>query len=205
MGPGGLPYNVYGWLLALYRKPFSRDTVSTQQYDLDANNESYLGTGEIKERRGERPKMSWHVFPSRQIDRYAPLGMQQRLIDIFDTLAAANPNLVSVVPSRFERIHPALVINPAIPSPHPPADKALREICHIHRGKDFSLHATMSPQDCKAVIENGWGERHPLAGSHFLPKEYMLLYAPRDDEELAMVERCMRAAIGYMANTHTVN
>lgn len=53
-----------------------------------------------------------------------------------------------------------------------------------------------------AVIEKGWGERHPFSGSHFLPKKYMPLYAPRDDEELALVARCIRAAIGYMANTH---
>ncbi|KAF8556213.1 hypothetical protein OG21DRAFT_1506837 [Imleria badia] len=204
MGPGGLPYNIYGWLLSLCFKPFAREKLSTEQYDQDGNKETFLDHEEIKERRGDRPKMSWHIAPSRQLDRYAPLEMGQRLIALFDALAVANLDLVSVVPSRFERIHPALVINESLITPHAPAKKARREICHIHRHKDFSLHAMMSPQDCKTVIEKGWGERHPLSGSHVLPKEFMLLYAPRDDDELAMIARCMCAAIGYMANTHVV-
>ncbi|KAH7915648.1 hypothetical protein BJ138DRAFT_1141364, partial [Hygrophoropsis aurantiaca] len=205
MGPGGLPWNAYGWLIALYRKPFSRETKSTALYDKDANKTSYIkDPASIKERRGERPATTWHVFPSRQLNKFAPSDIQSRLIAIFDKHANANPSLVEVVPSRFERIHPAIVINSLKDSPHKAAIMAKREICHIHRGRDFSLHATMAPQDCKLVIERGWGERHPLAGSHFLPKEYVLLYAPRDDEELAVVEKLMCAAIGYMANTQAV-
>ncbi|KAI9567350.1 hypothetical protein HD554DRAFT_2039650 [Boletus coccyginus] len=210
--PGGPQYNIFGWLWTLCFQPLARETLSTEQYDQDENKEVFLDHGEIKERRGDRPKMGWHVFPSRQLDRHAPLGMRQRLIALFDALAVANQDLVSVVPSRWERIHPALVINESLATPHAPAKKALREICHIHRNKDFSLHVMMSPQDCKTgkadcppcyLIKKGWGERHPLSGP-YLPKEYLLLYAPRDDEELAMAARCMCAAIGYMANTHVV-
>ena len=73
----------------------------------------------------------------------------KRLIAVFDALAAANKDLVSVVPSRFERIHPALAINESLPTPHAPAKRACREICHIHCVEDFSLHAMLSPQDCK--------------------------------------------------------
>lgn len=39
-----------------------------------------------------------------------------------------------------------------------------------------------------SVIEKGWGERHPLSGVvSVLPKEYLILYAPRDEEELQVV------------------
>lgn len=78
----------------------------------------------------------------------------KRLIALFDVLSVANQDLVSIVPSRFERIHPALIINESLATPHVPAEKARREICHIRRGKDFSLHATMSPQDCKTGKED---------------------------------------------------
>ena len=61
---------------------------------------------------------------------------------------------------------------------------------------------------CDAVIERGWGERHQLSGSRGLrilplptalkaariPKEYIWIYAPRDDEELAVVEKLLIAA-----------
>lgn len=75
MEPGGLPYNVFGWLCALSRKPFARETLSPEQYDQDGNKESFLGS--INERRGDRPKLSWRVFPSRQPDRYAPPEMSR--------------------------------------------------------------------------------------------------------------------------------
>lgn len=77
LGPGGLSYNVSGWLLALCFQPFSREKLSTEQYDQDGNKDSYFDKGEIKERRGDRPKMGWHVFPSRQLDRHAPVAMRK--------------------------------------------------------------------------------------------------------------------------------
>lgn len=78
VGPGGLPYNVFGWIHALCFKPFARDKFSTEQYDQDGNKESFLDHSElVKERRGDRPKMGWHIAPSRQLDRHAPMEMCQ--------------------------------------------------------------------------------------------------------------------------------
>ncbi len=34
-----------------------------------------------------------------------------------------------------------------------------------------------------------------------MPKEYLLIYAPRNDEELAVIEYIMMASIGYMSNS----
>jgi len=75
--PGGSRYNIFGWLQTLCFQPLARETLSTEQYDQDENKQSFLDHGEIKERRGDRPKMGWHVFPSRQLDRHAPPGMRQ--------------------------------------------------------------------------------------------------------------------------------
>ena len=58
-----------------------------------------------------------------------------------------------------------------------------------------------------AVIERGWGERHPLSGisRHVpLPKEYLMIYAPRDEEELAVLELIIKASIGYMSSSRDV-
>lgn len=38
-----------------------------------------------------------------------------------------------------------------------------------------------------------------------ISKEYLLIYAPRDDEELSMVERIIVASIGFMTNSREVN
>ena len=50
------------------------------------------------------------------------------------------------------------------------------------------------------VIENGWGERHPLSGSSVigLPKEYVGIYAPRDEEELLVAEKILVASVRFM-------
>ena len=37
-------------------------------------------------------------------------------------------------------------------------------------------------------------ERHPLAGRHGLPGNIVMVYGPRDDEELAVVEDLVRAS-----------
>lgn len=46
-----------------------------------------------------------------------------------------------------------------------PAAKRLTcggEVCHSHPS-DGSLHLVLHPADVRAVLEKGWGERHPLA------------------------------------------
>lgn len=69
---------------------------------------------------------------------------------------------------------------------------------------------------CGAVIERGWGERHQLSGSvglqvlpglpqkARLPKEYIWIYAPRDQQELAVVERIVIAGAKYMTGSKDV-
>lgn len=54
------------------------------------------------------------------------------------------------------------------------------------------------------MIDQGRGERHPMSGSRLLVKEYVTIYAPRDDEELRIVEAIMKASIGYMTGTRGI-
>ena len=69
--------------------------------------------------------------------------------------------------------------------------------------------------DVRAVIERGWGERHGLSGSRGLralpvfaaaklPKEYIWIYAPRDEQELAVVEKILVGAVRYMTGTQDI-
>ena len=69
-GPGGLPYNVRGWLMALVLKLFARETQSTREYDRDANKDSWIeGKDKIPSRVGPRPRHGFHVVPARQTDQ----------------------------------------------------------------------------------------------------------------------------------------
>ncbi|KZP22935.1 hypothetical protein FIBSPDRAFT_665193, partial [Athelia psychrophila] len=201
LGPGGIPYNAFGWLLSLTAKLFSRETMDTRVYDADEDKQRWLDSAAVPERRGARPALSWHVIPHRQLDRIPSVEVQESLTSIFNTRLAANPVLVEMAPSPHEKMSDGLILHRALPSPHKVADESKREIAHLHPWKDFSLHVTMAPQDCKLLIERGWGERHPLSGTRIIPKEYLLIYAPRDEEELGVVERILVASIGYMTGS----
>lgn len=53
------------------------------------------------------------------------------------------------------------------------------------------------------MIEAGWGERHPLARGgwcrRFVPREFVLVYAPRGEEEVGIVMRIVEAGVWWVA------
>ena len=44
------------------------------------------------------------------------------------------------------------------------------------------------------MIDNGWAERHPLAGKYGLPTNIVMVYGPRDDAELEVVAALVAAS-----------
>jgi hypothetical protein len=71
-----------------------------------------------------------------------------------------------------------------------------REIGHMH-GSDGSLHLNLAPKDAKLVLERGWGQRHPLAGTVLYLGDVMV-YAPKSEDELEVVKKITRAAAKFM-------
>ena len=69
-----------------------------------------------------------------------------------------------------------------------------REFAHLHPPDDGSLHLSLPPAIVEAVIDNGWAERHPLAGKYGLPTNIVMVYGPRDEAELAIVEALVTAS-----------
>jgi hypothetical protein len=60
LGPGGVPYNPFGWLIALAATAVSHETLSTAMYNAEARvGTGYLEEdGPIPERRGDRSVQS---------------------------------------------------------------------------------------------------------------------------------------------------
>ncbi|MFH8350379.1 luciferase family protein [Streptomyces sp. NPDC018045] len=81
----------------------------------------------------------------------------------------------------------------------PPADTAVlmpprgTEFVHLHA--DGSLHLALHPDDQAAVLDAGWGERHPLY--HPQRANALMVYAPRDEDELAPVQHIVTASYRY--------
>ncbi|RAK97099.1 uncharacterized protein BO80DRAFT_438000 [Aspergillus ibericus CBS 121593] len=79
------------------------------------------------------------------------------------------------------------------------------EVCHAHPS-DGSLHLTLHPADVKLVIERGWGQRHPLTRESWwwcylrtVPTGFVMLYAPRNRDELETVLEIIRAAAWWVS------
>ncbi|KZT28977.1 hypothetical protein NEOLEDRAFT_1107583 [Neolentinus lepideus HHB14362 ss-1] len=202
LGRGALPSNVFGWAVACMLKPFEREGLSTEIYNKDLP-ESWLGDPEtFPFRHGPRAKLGWHFPPQRQVDQIPSDEMKQKIIQAFLQAAVDNIKRVEVAASLAEKAHAAMFVRG--PPPHAAAAQNKREIGHVHADVDYSMHLMLAPGDCKLVIEHGWGERHPLGGTQFVPAQLLLLYAPRDEEELAVVQRITKASIGFMTNSREV-
>ena len=62
-----------------------------------------------------------------------------------------------------------------------------REFCHIHPPSDGSLHLNLPLDVGQAAIEAGWAENHPLAVRGYIPQNVVMVYGPRDRDELEVV------------------
>lgn len=66
------------------------------------------------------------------------------------------------------------------------------EFAHVH--PDGSLHLALSTTDQETLIATGWGERHPLYSATI---NVVMLYGPRDDDELAVAKTVIAASYRY--------
>ncbi len=62
-----------------------------------------------------------------------------------------------------------------------------REFAHIHPLPDGSLHAALPPEIAEEAIEKGWAEQHPVARMGYIPQNVVMIYAPRDEEEIETI------------------
>jgi hypothetical protein len=130
---------------------------------------------------------------------------------MFSSAVSKNPGLLEKKKSCLEKHNFALFVHPSIfgksEDVPTPARYTKGELGHVHG--ETSLHLYLSPADAKVVIEKGWAERHRLARAqpwYFGKMKYMwgigdsflIIYAPRDQEELDILKRLIRASAEYM-------
>ena len=142
-------------------------------------------------RTGPRPSTT-PTNPHTQLTQNAPSELQERVFDLASSLpgVAVGPSSVSVPGARAFHL-------PASSRHAREAFMIGREFAHLHPASDGSLHMVLPPDVVEDVIENGWAERHPLAGQHGLPANIVMVYGPRDEDELAAVEDLVRASHAF--------
>jgi Family of unknown function (DUF5519) len=141
-----------------------------------------------RRRAGPRPSTT-PTNPHTQLTQNAPPDLQERVFALASSLpgVVVGPSAVSVPGARAFHA-------PESTEAAPEAFMVGREFAHLHPPTDGSLHMALPPDVVDRVIDNGWAERHPLAGRHGLPGNIVMVYGPRDEDELAVVEDLVRAS-----------
>jgi hypothetical protein len=72
-----------------------------------------------------------------------------------------------------------------------------REFAHLHPGADQSLHAILPADLAQGAIDAGWAELHPVARLGMIPPTTVMLYAPRDPEEMDIIYQLVLASYRF--------
>jgi hypothetical protein len=91
----------------------------------------------------------------------------------------------------------ALVLAPEQATGPPEAFLVDREFAHLHPSPDHSLHAMLPPGTVTEAVAAGWAEPHPVALRGLIPPTAVMLYAPRDEAELDVIEALVRASHSF--------
>lgn len=152
-GPGGLPYNIQGWLISNMMRLYSKDPFSTSQPLWPAQKDETLSflSQPFPKRSGGRPKVGPHPIPQRQLEQLGPPNMKQKMEAEFEALAlrARDQGLVEVKKSGYERHFDAMFVATGRER-NDTAKQTNGEITHIHRGIDGSVHVVLAAADSKS-------------------------------------------------------
>jgi hypothetical protein len=144
-------------------------------------------------RAGERPQTT-PTNPHTQLDQQAadPLLADELARRIFALPGVVErPSGISVPGAR------ALTLADGEPTGPPEAFMIGREFAHLHPSPDRSLHAMLPLDLAERAIDTGWAEPHPVARMGLIPPTAVMLYAPRDEDELTVIERLVRASHAF--------
>lgn len=144
-------------------------------------------------RRGTQPRTT-PTNPHTQLDQQPEGdGMRERLAARLFALpdVEEKPTMISVPGAR------ALCLNEEVPAGPRDAFMVGREFAHLHPGMDQSLHAALPTEMATAAVESGWAELHPVARRGLIPPTTVMLYAPRDEEELDVVYGLVLSSYTY--------
>ena len=71
------------------------------------------------------------------------------------------------------------------------------EFAHIHPPDDGSMHMMLPPEAVPELVARGWAEIHPLVPVGRMPPSLVMVFGPRDDEELDIVLGLIDASYRY--------
>jgi PIN domain nuclease of toxin-antitoxin system len=77
------------------------------------------------------------------------------------------------------------------------------EFAHFHPDPDGSMHLGLTLKDAQYVMQQGWGELHPVAKMGYLTHNFIMVFAPRNEEEVEVVKKIIKRS--YLFATGKLN
>lgn len=199
LGVGGIPHTLEGFRMVKQLGGRMKDPLDANRIAGDIGKPGDIAVlKKLPKRAGIKPSIAPFAVPHRQTDQHNDEATRRLQQQAFDNQVADPKYKLQYKMSYLERHNPGIFLrdstagNPTIvPISH-------GEIGHIHPS-DGSMHIIMSPSDTKTVIEAGWGELHGLAGDGRAAKTYMMIYSPRNKEEVEVTKKILAAAVKYAA------
>ncbi|EXJ77518.1 hypothetical protein A1O3_09745 [Capronia epimyces CBS 606.96] len=160
-------------------------------------------------RSGSRPAVSGTCHP-KQITQLPCLDKEievpGRLQDLITAISVRHPRTTYLGSSTFEADGPVTLF-----ARHRVFDETryYGEILRADRSSGL-IQCTLHPHDVKAVVEKGWGQRHPLstrlASWLAMSKSHpgrsaetrVVLYAPRSQNDMEVVNQVIHAAVWWV-------
>ncbi|MGZ3425802.1 MAG: luciferase domain-containing protein [Polyangia bacterium] len=133
-------------------------------------------------RTGPKPRTT-SSNPHTQLDQNAPRALYDALAARMFALpdAEERPSRVSVPGAR------ALWLRDGVEPGPPDAFMIEREFAHLHPARDGSLHMALPRRRAETAIASGWAELHPIARLGYLPQTVVMVFGPRNADELEVV------------------
>jgi hypothetical protein len=146
----------------------------------------------VPNRRGSRPRTT-PTNPHTQLEQNPQPEMVEELAWRVFALPGVEerPSAISVPGAR------ALWLRDKLPAGPREAFMIGREFAHIHPLPDGSLHAALPPEVADEAISKGWAEQHPVARLGYIPQNVVMIYAPRDAQEVEVVAGLVIGAYRY--------
>ncbi|KAF2433162.1 hypothetical protein EJ08DRAFT_629430 [Tothia fuscella] len=198
-GTGGTPPTWAGyWRMTKIR--FFHTISSNNLHDpspLSTEGPAYLTTP-LPKRKGSKPTIQARTMPQRQVPESITPSTRSKLQSLAKDLASSHPDILESKLSHTEgESTDGLYARRDCESLNPIARNKIldHEIAHAHPA-DNSLHIWLSERDARTVIEAGWGMRFPLT---FVEKGWTMVFAPRDDKDMEVVEQIVKAGVAFIA------
>ena len=148
---------------------------------------------ELSPRSGPPPRTT-PTNPHMQLDQQAasPALRDELAARVFALPGVVErPSMISVPGARALWLEETLAAGP------PEAFLVEREFGHLHPAPDESLHLMLPEELAARVSGTGRGEPHPAARMGLIPPTAMMVYAPRDEDELETVARLVEASYRF--------